>query len=262
MRLAHSALPNASPACQAAVAMPAAGRSGLPEASRLIAQATAWYAPWRISRLGLAMVALGHALLLWWLLHYVTSSVQPPVPVLSVSLLTAPAEPAPLEPTPPPPEPAPQPQRIIKKPRPTPPLLASHQATPTPDSPAPQTEAQPEPAPMAPASPPAPPSAPAPAAAPAKAMPPRFDAAYLDNPRPLYPLLSRRMGEQGKVLLLVEVNAQGHPVSVQLHASSGSSRLDNAAIEAVRRWRFVPARQGDTTVAAAVIVPIDFSLKD
>lgn len=97
---------------------------------------------------------------------------------------------------------------------------------------------------------------------PAPILPPRFDAAYLDNPRPVYPPLSRRMGEQGKVLLRVAVNASGLPTEVGLHQSSGSPRLDAAAIEAVQRWRFTPARQGDQAIAASVIVPIVFSLKD
>lgn len=98
--------------------------------------------------------------------------------------------------------------------------------------------------------------------APAPVSLPRFDAAYLDNPRPVYPPLSRRMGEQGKVLLRVAVDSAGRPTDVQLHQGSGSLRLDRAALDAVRSWRFTPARQGDLAVAASVIVPIVFSLKE
>ena len=91
-------------------------------------------------------------------------------------------------------------------------------------------------------------------------MPPRFDAAYLDNPAPGYPSLSRRHHEEGRVLLRVLVGADGRAESVDVAASSGFERLDHAAQEAVRRWRFVPARRGDGAVAAYVNVPVAFSL--
>lgn len=90
---------------------------------------------------------------------------------------------------------------------------------------------------------------------------PRFDADYLDNPPPVYPSLARRLGEQGQVLLRVQVRADGTPAEVTVQQSSGSVRLDEAAREAVRRWRFVPARRGNAPVAAAVLVPISFSLR-
>jgi protein TonB len=57
------------------------------------------------------------------------------------------------------------------------------------------------------------------------------------------------------------VRADGTPESVALRQTSGSPRLDEAALEAVRKWRFVPARQGSTPISAAVIVPIVFSLE-
>jgi protein TonB len=74
--------------------------------------------------------------------------------------------------------------------------------------------------------------------------------------------MSRRSGEQGRVVLRVQVAASGLPTEVHLHAGSGSSRLDNSALETVRRWKFVPARLGSEPVAASVLVPIVFSLKD
>ena len=70
------------------------------------------------------------------------------------------------------------------------------------------------------------------------------------------------MGEQGRVVLRVRVDAQGLPIDVQLHASSGSERLDASALQTVRRWKFIPARLGNDAVAATVLVPIAFSLKD
>jgi protein TonB len=105
-----------------------------------------------------------------------------------------------------------------------------------------------------------PPQTAAPAAA-APVIPPNFNADYLDNPAPSYPALSRRLGEQGRVTLRVLVNAQGTPEKIELRASSGVSRLDEAALDVVRRWRFVPARQGDQPVAAWVLIPITFTLK-
>ena len=110
-----------------------------------------------------------------------------------------------------------------------------------------------------------PPAPPAPAvviaAPPPELVPPRFDAAYLDNPAPRYPASARRALEEGRVLLRVLVSADGRPLRVDVATSSGSDALDAAAIDAVRRWRFVPARRGDVAVDASVQVPIVFSLR-
>lgn len=101
----------------------------------------------------------------------------------------------------------------------------------------------------------------APAVAPAALTPPRFNAAYLDNPAPVYPALSRRLNEEGRVSLRVFVGIDGLPAKIELHQSSGYSRLDNIAQETVRRWRFAPARLGDERIGAWVVVPISFSLR-
>jgi periplasmic protein TonB len=90
----------------------------------------------------------------------------------------------------------------------------------------------------------------------------RYDAAYLHNPRPAYPPLSRRLGEEGRVLLRVRVGADGHPVAVDVDTSSNFERLDEAARRAVGNWRFVPARRGDEPVEGSVRVPIVFRLDD
>lgn len=90
---------------------------------------------------------------------------------------------------------------------------------------------------------------------------PLFDADYLDNPAPQYPALSRRTNEQGKVLLHVYVSASGLAEKVELYTSSGYTRLDQAALAAVARWKFVPAKKGVDSVSAWVFVPIIFSLK-
>lgn len=92
-------------------------------------------------------------------------------------------------------------------------------------------------------------------------VPPRFDAAYLQNPAPDYPSLSRRLGEEGRTLLRVLIAPDGLPREVQLQASSGFPRLDQAALQTVRRWRFVPAMRGDEALPAWVLVPIRFNLE-
>lgn len=89
----------------------------------------------------------------------------------------------------------------------------------------------------------------------------RFDADYLRNPAPPYPPLSRRMGEEGKVLLRVSVTPQGTADSVEIRTSSGSPRLDDAARKTVRDWKFIPARRGDTPFQSWVLVPIIFKLE-
>jgi protein TonB len=207
------------------------------------------------------VVAL-HALVLaaLWQLEPVRSALSPAAPI-TVSLVEPPRARPDTPPKPIPPKPRVQP--------PTPPRVApapvitatpeapTQQVTAPPVAVAPPAEpvpAPPAPAPVAAASPPAPP-------APAPVVPPRFNADYLNNPAPAYPALSRRMGEEGKVVLRVHVNERGLPDEVQLKASSGSQRLDTTALETVRQWKFVPARRGDTPVDAWVLVPITFSLR-
>lgn len=91
---------------------------------------------------------------------------------------------------------------------------------------------------------------------------PRFDANYLSNPKPAYPPLSRKLNEQGTVRLKVLVEASGQPGKVDVAQSSGFERLDKAAVAAVSKWNFTPARQGNVAVAAWVNVPIVFSLME
>jgi protein TonB len=101
----------------------------------------------------------------------------------------------------------------------------------------------------------------APAAIPVAVTAPIFNADYLDNPAPEYPRLSRRNGEQGRVVLRVLVNAAGRADDIEVRASSGYSRLDQAARDTVRRWRFVPAKRGGDPVPAWVLIPISFKLE-
>lgn len=90
--------------------------------------------------------------------------------------------------------------------------------------------------------------------------PPKFGVAYLNNPKPEYSRSSRRAGEQGKVLLRVLVNELGLPESVEIAKGSGFERLDESALDAVKKWRFVPAKRNNAPMSAYVTVPIQFSL--
>lgn len=154
-----------------------------------------------------------------------------------------------------PPPPKPQPQ-VLKPPQahppvsqPTPVLAVNNAAAAPAFAVAPQP---PSPPPQPVAAQPAPP---------APLVLARFDADYLHNPKPAYPTLARRRGEEGKVQLKVRVSAQGEALNITLAKSSGYDSLDAAAIEAVTRWRFVPARRGEETVESSVIVPVTFSLE-
>lgn len=90
--------------------------------------------------------------------------------------------------------------------------------------------------------------------------PPQFGAAYLNNPKPAYPAFARRMRIQGTVMLKVLVSREGVALKIQVAQTSGSDILDSAAAETVKKWRFVPARHGDSPVDEWVQVPIAFHL--
>jgi protein TonB len=154
--------------------------------------------------------------------------------------------------------PAPKPAPVRHKPKPQPPAPVIAVSTPLPAVEAPAFVVPPPPAPAPVAVPPAPTFAPAP---PAPITQARFDAEYLKNPKPAYPSTSRRLGEEGKVVLRVRVDARGEALDVEIKGSSGFARLDSAARDAVAQWRFVPARRGDEPIAAWVLVPIVFSLE-
>ncbi|NQV20615.1 MAG: energy transducer TonB [Rhodospirillales bacterium] len=81
------------------------------------------------------------------------------------------------------------------------------------------------------------------------------------NPSPKYPGMSRRRGEEGQVVLRVVVGPDGRAVSLSVAQSSGFRRLDQAALDAVRHWRFDPARRGPMPVKGVVRIPIRFVLK-
>ncbi len=87
-------------------------------------------------------------------------------------------------------------------------------------------------------------------------------ARYRDTPRPEYPESARRLSHEGRVLLRVLVDDQGHSRRVEIKDSSGSEALDRAAADAVKRWRFHPARSAGKPVESWVNIPVDFRLTD
>lgn len=98
------------------------------------------------------------------------------------------------------------------------------------------------------------------AAAPLMFEPPRFNAAYLANPPPPYPTSARRRGIEGAVFIDARIGAGGEAKELKLATSSGDDALDSAAMDAVRGWRFVPARRGEQAVEAWVRIPLVFRL--
>jgi protein TonB len=163
----------------------------------------------------------------------VTPPRKPPVQKPKAPAPTPPARPAPV---PMPPEPAPQ-----EAPAPAPPQAAPAPAAP----PAPDT---------------APPRAPAAQAAPAAPKTISSGAQYLQPPQPEYPAQSRRLGEEGRVILRVLLDEAGRVGQVQVQKSSGFPRLDQAAIDAVQRARFKPHLEDGRPLAVYVMVPISFRL--
>ncbi len=107
----------------------------------------------------------------------------------------------------------------------------------------------------------APAPAPAPVAPPAPRMElPSGDAAYLQNPKPVYPAVSRRLNEKGKVIVRVLIGVDGTAQKAELYQSSGFQRLDDAAISTVTKWRYVPGKRDGVPEAMWFNVPIDFVL--
>lgn len=183
-----------------------------------------------------------------------------PVELLS-SIVTPPAPraeetpPAPLSQQSPPPK-VQRIQRPVAPPAPQP--VAPVQAAAAPDAPRGVSEPQP-PAPPATA-PVAATSVTPPTPSPAVQLP-SSDAEYLQNPKPDYPRMSRRLGEHGKVVLRVLITVDGTAQQVELKQSSGFARLDAAAMDAVGRWRYVPGKRGGVPEPMWFNVPITFSLE-
>jgi protein TonB len=105
------------------------------------------------------------------------------------------------------------------------------------------------------------PGPPAAAAGQGKVELPSSDAAYLQNPAPSYPPLSKRLGEQGKVVVRVLIGADGRPQKAELKRSSGYDRLDRAAIEYVLKCRYIPGKVGGVPQEMWHDAPVSFVLE-
>jgi protein TonB len=216
--------------------------------------------------LGIFALLLHGVVIVW-----VNQTPTPPLPVVPPEIPPMTIEfsqPAPPVVVPPPPEPIPQP--VVEPPPPVEDELAVKPPPPKP-IPKPKPVVKPAPKPVAKPveQPPAPPAPPRPVAAAAPAAPPApqpitpasANAGYLHNPAPEYPSVAMRRGWQGTVMLRVHVLASGKPGEIQIQKSSGRDQLDDAALAAVKRWSFVPAKQGDVALDGWVSVPIDFKIK-
>jgi len=232
-------------------------------------------APPRLSLGVLAGVLLVHAGIVAGMLTLTkpTQSIILPTPlyVRLIEAATAQPEPAPLPIQPslqPPPPSAPKPV-LTAPPAPAKPAAEKVQPARQPPPAEPDrsepARAEPQPAPTTASPAPVPVAMEVPRVAPPPPLlpvtQPRFNADYLDNPKPPYPSASRRMGEEGEVRLRVHVDTAGQAQQIEVYRSSGFPRLDQAALDTVKQWRFVPARQGDQPIPAWVIVPIQFSLR-
>lgn len=214
------------------------------------------------SAAGLSLTVIFHAAAIYVVLQHppVNSAITPPRPLM-VAFVASPQQQVAPQPVP---KPKPVERRVVRQPSPPQPAAPTPVITTTAAGESNVPVAAPtEPERATPAAPSAN-AAPTPASAPVSAPPitqPSFNADYLQNPAPRYPPLARRMGQQGKVVLRVLVNPGGGPAQIEVRTSSGSDVLDEAALDAVRRWRFVPAKRGDQPVAAWVLVPITFTLQ-
>lgn len=185
--------------------------------------------------------------------------IAPEVPqVLPVKSL--PVQPRPAKPSPAPVRPAaPTPATVAARPAPTPTPapqpVATAEAVPTPASPAGALAAQSAPSAVANTG-----TAQAAPAAP-KVELPSTNADYLNNPKPVYPVLSKRVGEQGRVLVHVLIGPDGLAQRADIKTSSGFERLDRAALATVLTWRYVPGKRAGVAEAMWFNVPINFVLE-
>lgn len=197
------------------------------------------------------VVAL-HVIVWWGYTHFKDEILPPrPLPVVQVTLVTPPVPVQPREVPPPPPKVERQPKPVVQKAISAPTPVSSMQSV---------AEHAVQQAPVA-VAPPSPPAAVQPAPEPPLELP-RYNAAYLSNPPPTYPLSARRRGIEGTVLVRAEIAAGGECLRAELKKSSGAEVLDQAALEAVKKWRFVPAKRGNQAVVAWVEVPITFKLEN
>lgn len=234
--------------------------SALPRTSALPAMS-------RNTTIVVSVLAL-HVLVLWamqmGLLRRVVEAVVPPEMLVEIMAPPAPEQKQ---------QPLPQPKTLIKAPTPKPtvptPAPTVTQPAPTPlaiapsaNAPAP-SEAAPTSVAAAPSSattgstanaPPAPP-------APPKIEQPSSAADHLNNPAPVYPQRSLQLRETGVVTLRILVGSDGLPKEVILEKSSGFDRLDQAALAAMPKWKFVPGKRDGKPIEMWALQAIPFRLK-
>jgi protein TonB len=166
--------------------------------------------------------------------------------------------------TPPPPKPVPQP---VPKPQPKPKVKPKVEPKPTPmpvaEAPSQIAAPAPEPTPPAPPQPAPQPAAPA-IGKPSMDLAAPKNVAHLscNIAQPDYPSMSRRRGETGTAVIRLTVGLSGKIENVTLQKSSGSSRLDDAALEAVRGSACSPYKENGEAIRATATVPFVFSLND
>ncbi len=220
----------------------------------------------RNAAIALAVVAL-HVSFIWALQSgLLMRAAEIIVPVAILTQFIDPPAPK-VTPAPPAPSVPPAPAAPVKKAvakaavQPAPMPLAIADPTPSPDAPVGVTTPQPVQIAATVATAAAPVAAPAAPPAPPAVQMPSSDADYLQNPRPPYPPISRRLNEQGKTTVRVLIGADGLPQRSEIFKSSGYDRLDQAALATVMRWRFVPGKRGGVAEAMWFNVPINWVLE-
>ena len=90
---------------------------------------------------------------------------------------------------------------------------------------------------------------------------PNSEASELNNPKPPYPAISRKLREQGLVLLKACISTGGTLDGLEIRQGSGYLRLDQVALQTVKQWKFIPAKKGSTPIPMCYELPIKFTLE-
>lgn len=214
--------------------------------------------------IGLVVVALLHGVVLYGMWSYKLLPTPKDAATLFVNFINPPAPPKPKEEPPPPPQVQPPKEVKLDQPRPVPQpqprqLVAEAPVTSPAEPVAPPPPPRPEPLPPieAPPPPPAPPKPAGPVS-----LGGELSVACPERTPPVYPMMSKRLGEQGRVVLRVELDETGRVSGARVTNSSGVPRLDEAALAAVRQWHCNPAKRDGEPVRAVATQPFDFTLKE
>lgn len=210
-------------------------------------------------RLFIVIAVVGFHVLGLWALQtgLLRRAVELVVPVQVLAELIELPQPQ-VTPTPAAPQPAPVPQRVTPT-KPVPRQAAQPIAVAEPVSAEPAPTGTTEPQPPAPTMPVA-------VAEPAQPAPPKIEqpsssAEHLNNAPPPYPPLSKRLGEQGKVIVRAFIEVNGTASKAEIRSSSGYDRLDQTALQTVLKWRYVPGKRAGAPEAMWFNIPINFVLE-